>query len=130
MSASAQPDLVRALSAESVKLKRSPISITALLLPFVMAFVVNIASSMVPTLRPPNVNAWEYAMQGMISFWAILLVFVIPLITAMIAALEHTNHMWKHLFALAISRRSIYLAKVIAALALFGMSIIVVLVAT
>src|SRR3954462_12630389 len=97
-----QPDLLRALSAESVKLKRSPILVTAVVLPFIMCFVVNLASSMSPSFRPPNSSAWDYAMQGMITFWSILLVFLIPLITAMLAALEHTNHMWKHLFALAI----------------------------
>ncbi len=120
----------RALGAEWVKLKRSPILITAVLLPFVMAFVVNIASSLSPTFRPLNLDVWDYTMQGMITFWAILLVFIVPLITALIAALEHTNHTWKHLFALAIPRRSIYTANVIAALALFGISMIVVLAAT
>jgi hypothetical protein len=130
VSTSTQPDLLRALSAESVKLRRSPILVTAVVLPFIMAFVVNLASSMSPTFRPPNVNVWDYSMQSMISFWSVILVFVVPLLTAMLAALEHTNHMWKHLFALSISRQSVYLAKVITGIVLFGLSMIVVFVAT
>jgi hypothetical protein len=57
------------------------------------------------------------------------MVFLAPMITAMVAGMEHNNNMWKYLFALPVSRRAVYLAKVIVNIVLFGISWLMLLVA-
>jgi 2-isopropylmalate synthase len=37
-----------------------------------------------------------------------MLLLIVPLVTAMMGSVEHNNHTWKHLFALPVSRRAIY----------------------
>lgn len=120
------PSLIRAIGAELVKLHNNTAPVTVTVFPFIMCGFVTIASATSPyTTRP--IDAWLDTTAQMISFWAVLLPFIVALTTALLASNEHANNMWKHLFALPISRRSIYVSKQIVAIALFGVSQLVVL---
>lgn len=120
------PSVIRAVRAELVKLHNNTAPITVTVLPFIMCGLVTIASMTSPyTSRP--INAWLDTAASMISFWSVLLPFFVALTTALLASTEHNNNMWKHLFALPISRRSIYVSKQIIAIALFGLSQLVVI---
>ena len=120
------PSLLRAIGAELVKLHNNTAPVTVTVLPFVMCGFVTIASATSPYTRPP-IDAWLDTTAQMITFWSVLLPFMVALTTALLASNEHSNNMWKHLFALSISRRSIYVSKQIIAIGLFGISQLVVL---
>jgi hypothetical protein len=120
------PSIIRAVRAELVKLHNNTAPITVTVLPFVMCGMVAIASMTSPyTTRP--LNAWLDTAVSMITFWSLLLPFFVALTTALLASTEQSNNMWKHLFALPISRRSIYVSKQLIAIALFGLSQLVVI---
>jgi hypothetical protein len=110
--------LFRALYAERLKLKRT--------LAFRMIFV---APLLVATLQffiawnqkrfGPNFNMWEMLPKSGMAVWAVfMLPLLITLETALINGVEHSEKQWKHLFALPISRTSVYIAKFLVAQAL------------
>jgi lantibiotic transport system permease protein len=118
------PSIIRALRAEVTKLHNSTAPVTVVVIPAIIAVVITILSVTSPyAVRP--LNAWLDSMSQMITFWATLMPFIVALVTALLATVEHSNNMWKHIFALPISRGSIYAAKQIVAVALFGLSMAV-----
>jgi hypothetical protein len=118
-------DVRRALNSEIFKLRHSSIIVTVIVLPLVLTFTMNFllpllmgGSSPFPFTR----NAWASAMAGMLQLWGFFQIFVVAIVTAQIGGLEHNNNTWKHLYALPVSRRAIYGAKVLVSLGLFGLS--------
>lgn len=62
-------------------------------------------------------------MLNSLLLWDLLMVpLFVTLQTALLGGLEHSSKNWKHLFALPVSRRAIYGAKQLVALALIGLS--------
>ena len=102
------PAVIRAVRAELVKLHNNTAPVTVTVLPFIMCGLVTVASVTSPYSSPP-INAWLDTTAQMISFWSVLLPFIVALTTALLASTEHSNNMWKHLFALPISRRPLRL---------------------
>ncbi len=113
-------DFVRASSAEILKLKRTLALWLAVLTPGLIvvlqfAFVLRIPQSRLKK------GIWPLLEQSLIM-WAI---FLLPLLACLLAALlnglEHRDNNWKQLFALPVSRWSVYGAKVMAAHALVAL---------
>jgi hypothetical protein len=117
--------LIRALSAETLKLKRT--------LAFLMVFVAPLP---VATLQffviwnqkhaGPDFQLWDMISRGAMSVWAVfMLPLLITLETALINGVEHGEKQWKHLFALPIPRHAVYTAKFLAAQALTAASTLI-----
>jgi len=117
--------LVRALSAEALKLKRTlalwlavigPLSIVGL--EFLVTWQRGAAH-----FRQTE-NAWFKFGRGI--FFAssmMVLPLFIALQAALLAGLEHGNEQWKHLYALPLPRWAVYAAKQLIGMALIGLSI-------
>lgn len=123
-------DVRRALSSEIFKLKHSSIIVTVIVLPLVLTFTMNFLLPLLMQGSSPFTftrNAWATAMVGMLGFWGFFQIFVVAIVTAQLGGLEHNNNTWKHLYALPVSRKAIYVAKVLISLGLFGASSLVLL---
>lgn len=110
--------LARALSAEALKLRRTlALWITAAAPLLVVLFqVLNVLErGHAPATR--GLAAWDPFIRGSLSLWALfMLPLFIALETALLADIEHGQHMWRHLFALPTPRWSIFAAKQLTAL--------------
>jgi hypothetical protein len=120
-------DLRQTVRSELVKLKHNPILVTVVVLPLVIITLIALLSES-RAFAVAGANPWASMAMSVVSFWSGLMVFLAPMITAMVAGMEHNNNMWKHLFALPVSRRAVYLAKVVVNIVLFGISWFVLLV--
>lgn len=109
--------LVRALHAESLKLRRTLALRMALVAPLLVAglqFMIVWERKIDAQFR-----MWDLLGEVATSAWAVFLYpLLIALETALIGGLEHAEKSWKHLFSLPIPRSSVYLAKLLFALAL------------
>jgi len=122
-------DVRRAVRAEIYKLKHHSILVTVILLPLVIVGVMNLLlplSQGRPFQMPGN--AWLVTLMGLLQGWGFIQIFVVAVVTAQLAGLEHANNRWKYLFALPISRKAIYSAKAIVSIGLFGVSSLTILV--
>jgi lantibiotic transport system permease protein len=107
--------LLHVLSAESLKLRGTLALWMCLIAPglvvavFVLQMlVINLGKG--PTSAPHE--AWLSFVQGVLALWAFLMLpLFVTLEAALLGALEHGNHQWKHLLALAVPRQHHYLAK-------------------
>lgn len=119
----------RVLHAEMLKLKRT--------LAFRMVFV---APVLVVTLIffilyekkefKPDFDLWDSVLKIALNFWAVFMMpLLITLETALISGLEHGEKQWKHILALPVTRRSVYLVKLLAVhiLILTSMTVLIVL---
>jgi len=117
-------DLGAALSAETLKTKRT----LALRLAFVAPLLVVFLEFLIFWQHGAKAGRsgrgiWVSFMQNSLVLWQLLMVpLFVTLQTALLAGLEHSNKNWKHLFALPVSRQAIYSAKQLVALALIGIS--------
>ncbi len=115
--------LVRALSAETLKLKRT----LALWLAFIAPLLV-IALQCMVVLRSEfaleaEVDPWRWFSQSTTVLWGLLMLpLFITLQTALLANLEHGEKTWKQLYAMPIPRWAIYAAKLIVNLGIIGLS--------
>lgn len=122
-------ELFRALSAETLKLKRTlafwMVAVAPLLI-LLLQFVV--IWNMVWNLKryPPGFKLWGSVPQNGLSLWGVfMLPLFITLETALLNGLEHGEKQWKHLFALPVARPTIYFAKLLTALGLVGLSMLI-----
>ena len=107
--------LLRALSAETLKLKRTLALRMVIVAPALLAalalFTQSARLSRAGTKAGP---LWENHVQQSLAIWAI---FVLPLLVTLEAALacglEHADRHWKHLFALPVPRPALYAAKLL-----------------
>ena len=117
--------LLRALSAESIKLKRTlalwlvaGAPAVVILLTIFVALNQAKGGARVDVLRAMN--------QGAIGVWS---VFMLPLFivleTALVSAIDHNAKSWKHIYALPVPRWSIYVAKLLMGLALVTASSVI-----
>jgi hypothetical protein len=121
--------MVRALQAESLKMKRTLAFWLAILIPLMMAGLQFVVSYQRGTfVQFDGQSTWVRFIQETLVFWSLLMLpLFVTLETALLAGLEHANQQWKHLFALPISRRAIYAAKQIAGMVLIGLSLLALL---
>jgi hypothetical protein len=105
------------LGVEALKLKRTTALALAVLLPAATAgmFLVFILQNG-DTSSSRGANPAVGIVLGLVGLWAI---FILPIFaaieTSLLAAIEHQNRGWKHLFALPPARRSLFAAKFAAA---------------
>jgi lantibiotic transport system permease protein len=122
--------LIRAVSAELLKLKRT----LALLMVFVAPLLVAALNFFVLWQRRnvgPEFKMWETLPQVSLSAWAVFMMpLLITLETALLNGIDHGEKNWKHLFALPIPRAAVYGAKLLVAQALILSSTLFLMVIT
>lgn len=117
----------RALDAELLKMKRT----LALTLIFVTPLAVCLLNFLLLTQNrtlpvDPEFDVWEFLVRNNVAIWSILMLpLFITLETALVAALDHNAHAWKHVYALPLPRWAVYMAKQIVNLALIAGSMMV-----
>ncbi len=119
--------LRRALSAETLKLKRTLAMWMVLIAPSVVValnfFMLIERGAQYLTEAD---SAWQGIAQNVLLFWALLMLpLFVTLETALLGGVDHNSQQWKHLYALAIPRWAIYAAKSIVALISIGASTLV-----
>ena len=123
--------LIRALSAEVLKIKRTIALKLVVLAPVAVVLLTLFMASQAPysTLRSSNgVVAWRALSRVNFQFWALLMLpLYVTLQTAVIAGLDHADNQWKALFARPVPRWTIYVAKLmlVMTLAVLSASILV-----
>lgn len=106
--------LLRALHAEALKAKRT-LFLAAILLAPLLVILLQMAISWRQMHHGPPVRIWDAMAVTALSVWAVfLLPLLVTLEAALLAAMEHGERQWKHLFALPVSRAAVYAAKFIA----------------
>lgn len=122
--------LVRALHAETLKLKRT----LALRMIFVAPLLVATLQFFViwnQRRLGDDFNLWGRISKESLSLWAVfMLPLLITLQTALINGVEHVEKQWKHIFALPVPRHTIYTAKLLIAQALAAASTLILCVLT
>ncbi len=115
---------LRALSAETIKLKHTLALRLAILIPSIIALLqFSIILFRGPSYLQNTEDPMLWLGRQTIFFWTFLaLSLFITLETALLAELEHSQNNWKHLFALPVPRSMIYAAKQTAGLILVGIS--------
>lgn len=113
--------LVRALSAETLKLRRTLALWMCLIAPatVVVLLVLQMTFSRGPATQPSAEAAWLMFAHGVLGIWCFLMLpLFVTLQSALLAGLEHGENQWKHLLALPLPRHVHYLAKWFALVAL------------
>lgn len=107
--------LLRALHAETLKLKRTLAVSMVFVAPALLAALAVFAQSARLSRAGSKAGPlWEPHVQQALVVWAI---FVLPLLVTLESALacgvEHADRHWKHLFALPVPRPALYAAKLL-----------------
>lgn len=124
--------LFRALSAETLKTKRT----LALLLTFLAPLAVVALQTIMLHQRGIEwlkgvEHKWFWFAEQVTIFWSLLMLpLFITLQTSLLAQIEHNQHAWKQLFAQPLPRSAIYFAKQLVAMLLIGLSIVLLYVFT
>jgi hypothetical protein len=122
-------DLLRATRVEVLKLRRTLALLAAILVPLVVIGMTTVVTvSRDPgSLTGGRTSPWDLLMVNFVMFlWCIVALGpFVALESALLAGLEHRENAWKHLFALPISRWSVYVAKLLVAAGLVVLSTIV-----
>jgi lantibiotic transport system permease protein len=119
--------LRRAVSAETLKLKRTLAVWMVLIAPSVVVALnfVMLLDRGASYLTEAD-SAWQALAQNVLLFWALMMLpLFVTLETALLGGVDHSSQQWKHLYALAIPRWTIYTAKSIIAVILIGTSTLV-----
>lgn len=117
--------LLRALHAELLKLKRTLAFRVIFVLPFFVALLQFFVIWRTKKFAA-GFDLWQTHPTNSFQIWAIFMMpLLITLETALLNGIEHSDKQWKHLFALPVPRRSIYLSKFIIALGLILVSTMV-----
>ena len=119
--------LRRAVSAETLKLKRTLAVWMVLIAPSVVV-ALNFAVALDRGTRflAEAGSAWQAWAQNILVFWALLMLpLFITLQTALLGNVDHNSQQWKHLYALPTPRWTITAAKLIVAVSLIGASTLV-----
>ncbi len=119
--------LVRALSAEILKTKRTLTLALAFWAPLSLAFLeLAVAFQWGKRMYRPGGDSWETLIGHITMMWVLLLLpLFVTLEMGLLGALEHNNKTWKQLYALPIPRWAIYAAKQIVGVAIIALSMAV-----
>lgn len=113
--------LLRALRAESLKLKNTLALRLCIIAPLVIVtlLVLQAIVGHQPKVLPTGARAWVNFVSGCFALWALLMLpLFVTLESALIAGLEHSERQWKHLLVLPVPRSAYYMAKWMALLGL------------
>jgi hypothetical protein len=115
--------LLRAFSAETLKLKRTLALGLALLAPLLVIGLQCLVALHSSFSLEVGENPWLAFSQGVTILWGLLMLpLFVTLQTALTANLEHGEKTWKQLYAMPVPRWTIYAAKTIINLAIIGLS--------
>lgn len=107
--------IVRALHAETLKMKRTLAAKMVFIAPAVLVLLILFLVSQAPfSMLQSNdpKDEWVGLWRLSLLFWALLVMpLYITLQSALLASLDHSENQWKSLFARPIPRWSVYLAK-------------------
>lgn len=122
----------KALNVEFFKLKRTItyliIVVTPLLFPVLMTLTLYFKSE---NFNAIGIEAWNVIKETILTSWSILLMpMMIVLLASSTGNMEHNSRSWKHLFAMSISKDSIYFAKFTMLLILTGISTLILWIGT
>ncbi len=119
--------LRRAVSAETLKLKRTLAVWMVLIAPSVIValnFVMLLDRGDRFLMQADT--AWQALAQNILLLWVLLMLpLFITLETALLGGVDHNSQQWKHLYALPIPRWAVCAAKSLVAVALIGSSTLV-----
>lgn len=120
--------LLRALDAETLKMKRTLALALIVIMPLAICLLnLAILLNSYGFQTDETFDVWEFLLRNNVGFWGILMLpLFITLETALVAALDHNAQTWKHVYALPLPRWSIYMAKQLVNLALIAGSMVVV----
>lgn len=123
------PPLLRALHAESLKLKRTLALRLTVVAPFVITGMVLLFSYKViesgREIGGGGMNPWDAMAQQSLVLWAVLMMpLFITLETALLAGLEHQEKTWKLLYTQPVPRWTIYAAKQLTGMTLIAISML------
>jgi len=106
-------DLLRAISAEHLKLKNTLAIRLALAGPVLLVLLhIGIYLTRGEMLEDHDGHRLEGFARGIMTTWTLLFFPLwVALATALIASIDHRENHWDHLFALPIGRQSLYAAK-------------------
>jgi hypothetical protein len=115
--------LVRVLSAEVLKLRRTWALRLAIIAPlFIVVLVLGVYMQRAATVSA-GVNPLTGFAQLVLTMWTILLLpWYVALAASLLASVEHQDNNWAHVFALPIRRASLFHAKWITAAGLLLIS--------
>lgn len=113
-----------AIQVESIKLRRTlafwmmflaPIGIVGLTTLFNIRLAADVSGA--------DKDAWAIMVRDTLGFWVVLMLpMFVALESSLMAQLEHSQKMWKHLFSLPSPRWTLYLAKLIITMVIVGVS--------
>lgn len=123
--------LLRALHAETLKMKRTTALKIAVLFPAVIVLLEFFAVSLAPfssVNRTGIGHEWTALTLGILRPWALLMMpLLLTLETALMAGLDHSGNQWKSLLARPVPRWAPYMAKLIIVIAMTAASTLVLL---
>lgn len=100
------------LTADLLKLRRTPVALLLVVAPYVVILFFGLFAYFSGPRFLSSAQAWAWLGDSCFTFWSLI---VLPmwtaLVTAQLAAVEHRAEGFKHLFALAVPRRILYLSK-------------------
>jgi hypothetical protein len=118
----------QALSSELLKLRRTPFLPVAIIFPS----LVGVVQTLLMLQQPSRLGALGYGRftfymrQSAVSTWALLLLgMFVTVEVVLLAGVDHDGEHWKYLFARAVPRWSIYLAKLLLAMGAVALGSIV-----
>lgn len=123
--------LLRALHAETLKMKRTIALKIVVLFPAVIVVLEFFAVSQAPfssVNRMGISHEWTALTLGVLRPWGLLMMpLFLALETALIAGLDHSGNQWKSLFTRPLPRWTTYMAKLVLVIAIAGASTVVLL---
>lgn len=124
--------LFRALDAERLKMKRTLALALIVVMPLAICLLdLAILLENNRFFTDPTYDVWEFLLRNNVGFWGILMLpLFVTLETALVAALDHNAHAWKHLYALPLPRWATYMAKQIINVGIIAASMVVVALGT
>jgi hypothetical protein len=116
--------LVRALRAETLKMKRTLALWLAVIAPLGMVGLQLIgALQRGESYVRQSENVWvRFGQEMFVVFGFLMVPLFVTLETALLSGLEHRSDQWKHLYALPLPRWTVYVAKQLAGMAVIGLS--------
>lgn len=122
--------LTIAIQVEAIKLRRTlafwmmflaPLGIVGLTTLFNIRLAADVSGA--------DKDAWAIMVRDTLGFWVVLMLpMFVALESSLMAQLEHSQKMWKHLFSLPTPRWTVYLAKLMITMLIVGVSTIVLMV--
>jgi hypothetical protein len=105
-------EITRAISAESLKLRRTLALRLAVGAPMAVALLFFVVRTQQNDVLPQGQNPFLGFGQSTLTLWTLLVSpMYAALIAALVAAMEHQGDNWKHLFTLPLSHTSIFVGK-------------------